>query len=55
MTYGELLEALYELTPEQLQQEVSLYDMKEGEYLPTAQLKIAKNKDTDVGNPYIPF
>ena len=55
MTYKELLEALQNLTEEQLDQDVFVYSKHEEGYSPADELEIAKNKDTDVDYPYISF
>lgn len=53
MTYGELLEVLNRMTPQQLQQDVTIYD--NDEYLGGWSLKTAgdENDVLDTGHPYL--
>ena len=54
MTYGELLEKLYELSPDQLNCDVTIEDTYESEFFP-AEFRISGDCDDslDVGHPVI--
>jgi len=55
-TYKELLTALQELTPEQLNMNVTIYDSRGDEFYPAHALKVTTYIDVlDNNHPYIPF
>lgn len=52
MTYGELLQKLYELSPQQLQLDVTI--LTNGEFMPIADFMIVEESDVlDQGHPYL--
>lgn len=52
MTYGELLEKLYELSPQQLRLDVTV--LTNGEFMPIVDFMIVKESDVlDAGHPYL--
>lgn len=56
MKYIELLQKLEQLTPEQLQQDVTLHDVCDDEYWVGRALAFVQHDDVlDKGHPYISF
>lgn len=54
MTYAELLLKLTELTPEQLRQDVTIFDPSNDEFYGNVELSINEYEDIlDVGHPFL--
>jgi len=56
-TYSELLQILNRLSPEQLKQNVTIYDIENDEYFPCFRFETLHQSDDvlDTDHPYIAF